>query len=48
VQHVIVQRGLLDTTLLQGAHYGADFILTEDEISHGHRVSAGDLLERDP
>ena len=48
VQDVVMQRGLLDPTLLELAEDRADLAFEQHEVAHEHRLGVAHLLERDP
>ena len=48
MQEVVVQRGLLDPTVLELAEDGADLVLEQHEVAHQHGLAVSHLLERDP
>src|SRR5207302_9209706 len=47
VQDVVMQRGLLDPTLLELAEDRADLAFEQHEVAHQHRLGVAHLLERD-
>jgi hypothetical protein len=45
---MVVQRALLDAAFLQRVHHRGDFGFEQDQVAHGHDVTAAELFECRP